>query len=84
MKCPACAQALTGGTPEYRINCTGCTARAAAKSGLMSELMKHRESLGDLLRRTMPGVPPDQAWREVLAWWRIEEQGRQTAGEVSK
>ena len=76
MKCPACAQALTSNAPEYRANCTGCASRAAAKSDTMATLMQAREDMRDMLRRTMPGVQHDQAWREVMAWWRIEEQGR--------
>lgn len=77
MKCPACAQALTGDQGQfYRAACNGCASRAVAKSDAMATLMQARKNMQDMLRRTMPGVQHDQAWREVMAWWRIEEQAQ--------
>ena len=87
MKCAACAQALTGQAAEFRANCSGCAARAVAQSEGMAALMKARQNVREVIRRTMPGMTHDEAFLEVMAWWRIEEQAgaaRQTADEVPR
>lgn len=81
--CPDCNEARAklwhGG---YRMACTGCSARAVARSLAAFDALDpagsgDKDALRDLITRVLPSTPYKHAREAVWAWW---EQDHATEG----
>ncbi len=62
----------------YRTQCTGCTARAIARSLIAFNAARpnagpeDKAALRELYARALPGIPTKEAHAAMLHWWRID------------
>lgn len=77
-ECPECAQAKARRWHGiYMANCTGCSARAAARSLAAFNALDPRgngdkEPLRELVLRVLPKLGMKQAREAVWTWWQID------------
>ncbi len=74
MSCDNCSRAKSGIWCGYSARCTGCTARALARSmpafqALHPNGSGDRDDLRDAIQRAMPGTDYATARRMVWDWW---------------
>jgi len=68
--CPDCTQARAQRWwGAYANGCTGCAARAVARSGAAINAGRDPETLDRTIARAMPGLTPDAALQLVREWW---------------
>lgn len=73
--CEDCSQARVRTWGIYRSKCSGCAARAIARSlvcwnALHPQGDGNRDALTEMVGRLLPNVAADEARRMVLSWWR--------------